>query len=59
MERQDAGVRGGKAGRMVVGLDIDDTITRHPRFFAFLTRALVAAVQCNWMKGWRRRCEGM
>jgi len=28
---------------MVVGLDIDDTITRHPVFFAFLSGALVAA----------------
>ncbi len=28
---------------MVIGIDIDDTITRHPRFFAFLSQALVAA----------------
>ena len=28
---------------MVVGIDIDDTITRCPEFFAFLTRALVGA----------------
>ena len=28
---------------MVVGLDIDDTITLHPEFFAIISRALVAA----------------
>lgn len=28
---------------MVVAFDIDDTITRHPQFFAFLTQALIAA----------------
>ena len=28
---------------MVVGLDIDDTITRHPEFFAFLSNALINA----------------
>lgn len=28
---------------MVIGLDIDDTITRHPVFFAFLSRALIDA----------------
>ena len=28
---------------MVVGMDIDDTITRHPPFFSFLARALLAA----------------
>jgi hypothetical protein len=28
---------------MVIGIDIDDTITRHPGFFAFLTEALIAA----------------
>lgn len=28
---------------MVIGIDIDDTITRHPGFFAFMTEALVAA----------------
>lgn len=28
---------------MKLALDIDDTITRHPAFFAFLTRALRAA----------------
>ena len=26
---------------MVVAFDIDDTISRHPRFFAFLTQSLV------------------
>jgi hypothetical protein len=26
---------------MVVGLDIDGTITRHPRFFAFISQALL------------------
>jgi len=28
---------------MVVAFDIDDTISRHPQFFSFLTRALIAA----------------
>ena len=28
---------------MVIGLDIDDTITRHPEFFALMSQALVAA----------------
>ncbi|TVQ33604.1 MAG: hypothetical protein EA376_01740 [Phycisphaeraceae bacterium] len=28
---------------MVIGLDIDDTITRHPAFFAFLSKALIKA----------------
>jgi len=28
---------------MVVAFDIDDTISRHPQFFAFLTQALKAA----------------
>ena len=28
---------------MVVGMDIDDTITRHPAFFSFLAGALLAA----------------
>ena len=28
---------------MVVAFDIDDTITRHPKFFSLLTKALVAA----------------
>ena len=28
---------------MVIGLDIDDTITRHPAFFAFLSQALIDA----------------
>ncbi len=28
---------------MIVGLDIDGTITRHPEFFAFLSRALKRA----------------
>ena len=28
---------------MVIAFDIDDTITRHPQFFAFLTQALIAA----------------
>jgi hypothetical protein len=28
---------------MVVAFDIDDTISRHPQFFSFLTQALVAA----------------
>ncbi|MEC9374419.1 MAG: HAD family hydrolase [Planctomycetota bacterium] len=28
---------------MVIGFDIDDTITRHPAFFAFLSRALRGA----------------
>ena len=28
---------------MVVAFDIDDTISRHPQFFAFLTQALIAA----------------
>jgi len=28
---------------MIVALDIDDTITRHPAFFSVVTRALVAA----------------
>ena len=28
---------------MVVAFDIDDTISRHPKFFSFLTRALKAA----------------
>jgi hypothetical protein len=27
---------------MVIGLDIDDTITRHPEFFAFLSAAAIA-----------------
>ena len=27
---------------MTVGLDIDDTITRHPAFFAFVAAALIA-----------------
>ena len=26
---------------MVIGLDIDGTITRHPEFFAFISQALV------------------
>ena len=28
---------------MVVAFDIDDTISRHPQFFSFLTRVLLAA----------------
>lgn len=28
---------------MVVGLDIDGTITRHPKFFAFLSQSLMQA----------------
>jgi hypothetical protein len=28
---------------MIIGLDIDDTITRHPEFFSFLSQALVKA----------------
>jgi len=28
---------------MVIAFDIDDTITRHPPFFSFLTKALVEA----------------
>ena len=28
---------------MIVGMDIDDTITRHPKFFALISQALVAA----------------
>ena len=28
---------------MIIGLDIDDTITRHPEFFSFLSQALVEA----------------
>ena len=28
---------------MVIGLDIDDTITRHPEFFSFLSRSLIQA----------------
>ena len=28
---------------MVIGFDIDDTITRHPQFFAVISKALVAA----------------
>ena len=28
---------------MIVGLDVDQTITRHPEFFALLSRALVEA----------------
>lgn len=31
------------AGKLVVALDIDDTISRHPAFFAFLSNALVGA----------------
>src|SRR5664279_2331057 len=31
------------SGPMVIAFDIDDTISRHPRFFAFLTQALIAA----------------
>jgi hypothetical protein len=29
--------------KLIVAIDIDDTITRHPEFFAFLTRSLVEA----------------
>lgn len=32
-----------KESAMIVGLDIDDTITRHPEFFSFLSGALVRA----------------
>jgi hypothetical protein len=28
---------------MLIALDIDDTITRHPAFFAFLSQSLIAA----------------
>lgn len=28
---------------MIIGLDIDDTITRHPEFFSFLSGALIQA----------------
>ena len=31
------------ANQLVVALDIDETITRHPSFFAFLSHALTAA----------------
>jgi hypothetical protein len=36
-------VRSPSTAPMVVAFDIDDTITKHPQFFAFLTQALIAA----------------
>jgi hypothetical protein len=43
MKRLEAETRSGSTEPMVVAFDIDDTISRHPQFFAFLTQALIAA----------------
>ncbi|MBN1436381.1 MAG: hypothetical protein JW936_04845 [Sedimentisphaerales bacterium] len=42
---------------MIVGLDIDDTITRHPEFFSLLSQALISAGHKVIIITFREDCE--
>jgi len=53
----DAKTATGETDTMRVALDIDDTITRHPRFFAFLSKALIRAGHSVYIISYRQGQE--